>query len=168
MRYFECEPGGWTTLEHHRHEHAVIGLRGVGEIQLGYHVYPIGVGDVGYTAPGDTHQLRNTSVTEPFGFVCVVAADRDRPVEVDPGVFLKSAAAKHALQYGMRNTLETQAKHAQAHSKQSHRAVAEGSACEYVPDELLEDLERDAIVHPWLIVHQSAVVPCPATICSSS
>ena len=117
MRYFECEPGGWTTLEHHRHEHAVIGLRGVGEIQLGYHVYPIGVGDVGYTAPGDTHQLRNTSVTEPFGFVCVVAADRDRPVEVDPGVFLKSAAAKHA----------------QAHSKQSHGAVAEGSACEYVP-----------------------------------
>jgi quercetin dioxygenase-like cupin family protein len=130
VRYFECDAGGWTTLEHHRHEHAVIGLRGSGEIQLGPHVYPVNVGDCAYTAPGDTHQLRNVG-TEPFGFICVVAADRDRPVEVDPGEFLKSQAAKHALQHGMRDVLETQAKHRQTHLKSAGRAVAEGSACEW-------------------------------------
>ena len=130
VRYFECDAGGWTTLEHHRHEHAVIGLRGSGEIQLGPHVYPVNVGDCAYTAPGDTHQLRNVG-TEPFGFICVVAADRDRPVEVDPGEFLKSQAAKHALQHGMRDVLETQAKHRQTHLKSAGGVVAEGSACEW-------------------------------------
>jgi ribulose-bisphosphate carboxylase large chain len=136
VRYFEVEPGGWTTLEHHRHEHAVIGLRGEGVIQLGPHVYPVRVGDCAYTAPGDTHQLRNEpDAKEPFGFVCVVAADRDRPVEVDPGAFLKSAAAKHALQHGMRDAIEAQAKHRAEHAKAAGAAgaVAEGSACEWKP-----------------------------------
>jgi ribulose-bisphosphate carboxylase large chain len=136
VRYFEVEPGGWTTLEHHRHEHAVIGLRGEGVIQLGPHVYPVRVGDCAYTAPGDTHQLRNEpDAKEPFGFVCVVAADRDRPVEVDPGEFLKSAAAKHALQHGMRDAIEAQAKHRAEHAKAAGAAgaVAEGSACEWKP-----------------------------------
>ena len=135
VRYFEVEPGGWTTLEHHRHEHAVVGLRGEGVIQLGPHVYPVRVGDCAYTAPGDTHQLRNVS-DAPFGFLCVVAADRDRPVEVDPSAFLKSAAAKHALQHGMRDALETQARHRAEHLKaagESGGAVAEGSACEWKP-----------------------------------
>ena len=132
VRYFEVEPGGWTTLEHHRHEHAVIGARGAGEIQLGPHVYPVGVGDCAYTAPGDTHQLRNNG-EEPFGFICVVAADRDRPVEVDPGAFLKSCAVKHALQHGMKEALEEQVKHRAALGVTAAGAVAEGSACEWKP-----------------------------------
>ena len=132
VRYFEVEPGGWTTLEHHRHEHAVIGARGAGEIQLGPHVYPVGVGDCAYTAPGDTHQLRNNG-EEPFGFICVVAADRDRPVEVDPGEFLKSCAVKHALQHGMKEALEEQVKHRAALGVSAAGAVAEGSACEWKP-----------------------------------
>ena len=127
VRYFEVDPGGWTTLEHHRHEHAVIGLRGKGEIQLGPHVYPVHVGDAAYTAPGDTHQLRNHG-DEPFGFICVVAADRDRPVEVDPKEFLKSMSLKHALQHGMKESLEAQAKH-----RASMGGDAEPSACEWKP-----------------------------------
>ena len=135
VRYFEVEPGGWTTLEHHRHEHAVIGVRGEGEIQLGPHVYPVGVGDAAYTAPGDTHQLRNPpgEHREPFGFICVVAADRDRPVEVDPEAFLHSCAVKHALQHGMREALTVQAEHRAAHASSAGGAVAEGSACEWKP-----------------------------------
>ncbi len=54
-------------------------------------------------------------------------------MEVDTGGVMKSAGEKQGRKYGMRKTLETQEKHAQAHSKQSHGAVAEGSACEYVP-----------------------------------
>ena len=30
VRYFEVAPGGWTTLEHHQHEHVVVVLRGEG------------------------------------------------------------------------------------------------------------------------------------------
>jgi ribulose-bisphosphate carboxylase large chain len=149
VRYFEVDPGGWTTLEHHRHEHAVIGLRGEGEIQLGPHVYPVHVGDAAYTAPGDTHQLRNNG-DEPFGFICVVAADRDRPVEVDPKEFLKSTSLKHALQHGVKESLEAQAKHRASmggdaepsacewkpgmkKKKQAAEAVESGSACEWTP-----------------------------------
>ena len=138
VRYFEVEPGGWTTLEHHRHEHAVIGLRGAGEIQLGPHVYPVAMGDCAYTAPGDTHQLRNPSTnTEPFGFICVVAADRDRPIEVDPKEFLTKCGLQHALQHGMKEALEGQAKHRAAHATAAGGgaagAVADGSACEWKP-----------------------------------
>jgi ribulose-bisphosphate carboxylase large chain len=49
VRYFEVAPGGWTTLEHHQHEHVVVALRGEGEIQLGLESYHLGMGDVGYT-----------------------------------------------------------------------------------------------------------------------
>jgi hypothetical protein len=55
-----------------------------------YTLHPTPQGDVAYTAPGDTHQLRHAGggdgAGEPFGFICVVATDRDRPVEVDPKV----------------------------------------------------------------------------------
>ena len=132
VRYFEVEAGGWTTLEHHRHEHAVIGIRGSGVVQLGPHVYPVSVGDVAYTAPGDTHQLRNNT-SEPFGFICVVAADRDRPVEVDPQEFLTKCGAMHALQHGMREALQAQVTHRAAHSGGTTGAVANGSACEWKP-----------------------------------
>ena len=51
VRYFEVAPGGWTTLEHHQHEHVVVIVRGSGYIQLGSEAYAMHVGDVGYTAP---------------------------------------------------------------------------------------------------------------------
>ena len=50
---------------------------------------------------------------EPFGFVCVVASDRDRPIEVDPSAFLETiSSGKYGpLQHRVREALKTQAAH---------------------------------------------------------
>ena len=84
VRYFEIIPGGHTTLEQHTHEHVVVVLRGSGELQLGEAVHSLGIGDAVYVAPNEVHQLRNESSDEPFGFLCMVDAHRDRPNEVAP------------------------------------------------------------------------------------
>ncbi len=86
VRYFEIAPGGNTTLEHHVHEHVVLVFRGRGEVRLGDAVHALGFGDAVYVAPNEVHQLRNTSKEEPFGFLCMVDARRDRPAEVAPAV----------------------------------------------------------------------------------
>lgn len=90
VRYFEIAPGGYSTLEKHEHEHVVIPMRGRGEVQFGCYVYRIGFGDVVYVAPNDPHQFRNPvadvdaeATAEPFGFLCIVNAERDRPEAVD-------------------------------------------------------------------------------------
>jgi quercetin dioxygenase-like cupin family protein len=82
LRYFEIAPGGYSSREHHEHEHAVVVLRGRGEVTLGRAVHPLSLGDVVYVAPHEVHQFRNVSETEPFGFLCIVDAERDRPVIV--------------------------------------------------------------------------------------
>ena len=78
VRYFEIAAGGFSSFEHHAHEHVVIVLRGRGQVQLGDSVHDIGFGDVVYVASHEPHQFRNQSA-EPFGFVCIVDAQRDRP-----------------------------------------------------------------------------------------
>lgn len=80
LRYFEIEPGGFSSFEEHAHEHAVFVLRGRGEVQLGEAVQEVGFGDVVYVAPHEPHQFRNRSMTEAFGFLCAVDAERDSPV----------------------------------------------------------------------------------------
>jgi quercetin dioxygenase-like cupin family protein len=81
LRYFEVTPGGFTTLEHHQHEHVVIVLRGAGKARLGDAEHDLALGDVLYVAPHEVHQLTNPTA-EPFGFLCLVDAERDRPVVV--------------------------------------------------------------------------------------
>ena len=84
VRYFEIAPGVHSTLEKHEHEHVVIPLRGRGEAQFGRYIYKVGFGDVIYVAPEDPHQFRNPDdAKEPFGFLCLVNADRDTPQSVD-------------------------------------------------------------------------------------
>ena len=62
----------------------MIPQRGRGEVQFGCYVYNVGFGDVVYVAPNDPHQFRNAGdATEPFGFLCIVNAERDRPQAVD-------------------------------------------------------------------------------------
>jgi len=78
VRYFEIAPGGFSSLESHTHEHAVIVLRGRGEVQLGDGAHALGFGDAVYVAPCEAHQFRNPT-TEPFGFLCVVDSQRDQP-----------------------------------------------------------------------------------------
>ena len=77
VRYFEIAPSGYTTCERHRHQHVVIPLRGRGEVLLGDDWQPISFGDVIYVAANDVHQFRAVA-DEPFGFLCVVDAKRDR------------------------------------------------------------------------------------------
>jgi ribulose-bisphosphate carboxylase large chain len=84
LRYFEVSPGGFTTLEHHAHEHVVVVLRGQGDVRLGDAWHRVAFGDTIYVAPHEVHQLRNPSTSEPFGFLCLVDAVRDRPVPVEP------------------------------------------------------------------------------------
>lgn len=84
LRYFEIAPGGHTTLEHHRHEHVVVVLRGEGQVRLDDTWHAIGVGDTVYVAPDEVHQLRNHG-GEPFGFFCLVDAERDAPVPLTQG-----------------------------------------------------------------------------------
>ena len=81
LRYFELAPGGRSSHERHQHEHAVVVLRGSGEVQLGDGVHALRPGDFVRVAPGDAHQFRNTG-EEPLGFLCVVDAERDRPMSV--------------------------------------------------------------------------------------
>jgi quercetin dioxygenase-like cupin family protein len=86
VRYFEIGPGGYSTLERHEHEHVVVVLRGQGEVRLGASVQSLGYGDAVYVAPNEVHQLRNPSGEEPFGFLCIVDARRDSPVDVAPAL----------------------------------------------------------------------------------
>ncbi len=84
VRYFEIAPGGYSSLEQHEHEHVVIPIRGRGVAQFGCYIYSVGFGDVVYVAPNDPHQFRNPEdAAEPFGFLCIVNAERDTPKLVD-------------------------------------------------------------------------------------
>jgi quercetin dioxygenase-like cupin family protein len=78
LRYFEMDAGGYSTLERHEHEHAVMILRGHGTCLLGDEVRPVKQFDL-VTIPSWTwHQFRATKA-EPLGFLCMVNVLRDKP-----------------------------------------------------------------------------------------
>ncbi|HYL21458.1 MAG TPA: cupin domain-containing protein [Gemmatimonadales bacterium] len=77
-RYFQIEPGGYSTLERHEHPHAVVVIRGTGRVTLGERTFDIAPFDCVYVSPGVTHQFRATGA-EPLGFLCTVDRVRDRP-----------------------------------------------------------------------------------------
>jgi quercetin dioxygenase-like cupin family protein len=79
VRYFEIASGGKSSFERHRHEHIVIGIRGKGKVILDNMSYKIGFLDVVYVSSNTPHQFLNP-FNEPFGFLCIVPAKRDRPV----------------------------------------------------------------------------------------
>lgn len=81
LRYFQIEPGGYTSLERHAHTHTVICVRGEGVLRNGDKQFPLRQLDVAYVPPLAVHQLRNES-EEPFGFFCIVDRERDRPQPV--------------------------------------------------------------------------------------
>ena len=80
-RYFEIEPGGYTSLEHHDHPHAVVVLRGRGSVVLDAERESIAPLDGVYVGPGVPHQFR-ADQGETLGFLCIVDRVRDRPVPV--------------------------------------------------------------------------------------
>jgi quercetin dioxygenase-like cupin family protein len=78
LRYFEIASQGYTTLEKHGHAHVVIGIRGKGRVIAGAKCYDLSFLDALYIAPNTPHQLINEG-GEPFGFFCLVDAERDLP-----------------------------------------------------------------------------------------
>ena len=78
LRYFEVEPGGYSTLEKHEHVHAVVILRGRGRVLIGDRVWDVKERDLIHVPASTLHQFR-PSQDEPLGFLCMVAAERDRP-----------------------------------------------------------------------------------------
>ncbi|WP_018717792.1 cupin domain-containing protein [Arhodomonas aquaeolei] len=81
-RYFEIQPGGYSTLEYHAHPHSVVVLRGGGQVILGDRVEPVHPHDVVYIAPHTVHQFHATG-DGPLGFLCIVDRERDRPTLPD-------------------------------------------------------------------------------------
>jgi mannose-6-phosphate isomerase-like protein (cupin superfamily) len=78
LRYFEVQPGGFSSLERHEHMHGVLILRGRGHCLVGNRVRAVATRDL-VTVPAWTwHQFRATS-EEPLGFLCMVNATRDKP-----------------------------------------------------------------------------------------
>jgi mannose-6-phosphate isomerase-like protein (cupin superfamily) len=77
LRYFEMATGGYSTLERHEHVHAVMIFRGRGHCLVDREVRAVGTNDLVTIPPLTWHQLRATK-GEPFGFLCMVNAARDR------------------------------------------------------------------------------------------
>lgn len=82
-RYFEVAPGGYTSYEKHGHEHVVVVLQGSGKVKLGTETHEIGPGDCIHVPSWTPHQFENSGET-PFGILCVVDRERDRPVLLHP------------------------------------------------------------------------------------
>lgn len=78
LRYFELEPGGYSSLEKHEHAHFVIALRGVGQALVGSGAHELKPFDALHVPPLAPHRWLNAG-DEPFGFLCPVDASRDRP-----------------------------------------------------------------------------------------
>ncbi|MDR7419253.1 MAG: cupin domain-containing protein [Armatimonadota bacterium] len=72
MRYFEVQPGGNTSFEHHPHIHEVYVVRGRGRVLVGETYHEIGEGDVVYIGPDEQHVL-HAAPDEVLGFLCVAA-----------------------------------------------------------------------------------------------
>lgn len=77
-RYFEIKPGGYSSLEHHRHPHSVIVIRGSGSVVLNDTVTPIALHDVIYVSPETVHQFHADN-GDYLGFICIVDRYRDKP-----------------------------------------------------------------------------------------
>lgn len=78
LRYFEIGPGGFSSLEKHRHAHTIVVLRGSGTVIAGRRVYSAEPFDL-VVIPGDTPHQFVAAGDEPFGFLCPVDAGRDAP-----------------------------------------------------------------------------------------
>jgi len=75
MRYVQIEPGGWSSLEQHDHDHSVFVLRGQGKVRHGDAETDIAYRDVVYIPPNELHQFISTG-DEPLGFLCVIPNKR--------------------------------------------------------------------------------------------
>ena len=59
MRMFELQPGGFTPLHEHRHEHEVFAIEGEGIFVFEGREYPFNRDYVIFVPPNKQHQFRN-------------------------------------------------------------------------------------------------------------
>jgi quercetin dioxygenase-like cupin family protein len=78
LRYFEIEPGGFSTLERHAHMHGVMILRGGGYCLIGAAIHALCPHDLVTIEPWTWHQFR-AGQEESLGFLCLVNRTRDKP-----------------------------------------------------------------------------------------
>jgi quercetin dioxygenase-like cupin family protein len=78
LRYFEVAAGGYSSLEKHAHAHVVVAVRGTGHVVLNQTAHTLTPLDTVYVAPWTPHQFLAADC-EPFGFFCIVDAERDQP-----------------------------------------------------------------------------------------
>jgi quercetin dioxygenase-like cupin family protein len=91
LRYFEIEPGGYSSLERHRHAHAIMVIRGTGGALVGDRVVQLATHDLVHVPPLTWHQFRaNDDV--PLGFLCMVDCERDVPERPDEAALSKLRA----------------------------------------------------------------------------
>ncbi|WP_069130530.1 cupin domain-containing protein [Rhodohalobacter halophilus] len=81
-RYFEIEPGGYSSLEMHRHPHSVVILKGAGSVVLDNEIKQVQEHDVIFISPNTIHQFLADTDRE-LGFLCTVDRYRDKPVIPD-------------------------------------------------------------------------------------
>ncbi len=79
LRYFELEPGGYTSHERHQHTHVIIGVHGAGHLIIEQQSHLLQEQDIAYIPPLSRHQLRNDG-NKAFGFYCLVDRYRDKPM----------------------------------------------------------------------------------------
>ncbi len=82
VRYFEIAPGGFSSLEKHAHVHVVFAVRGNGRALIGSEVVELRPFDLVQTPPFAPHRWVNAG-EQPFGFICTVEGERDRPQPLD-------------------------------------------------------------------------------------
>jgi quercetin dioxygenase-like cupin family protein len=70
-RYFRVEPGGYSPLHQHPHEHEVIIMHGKGQVQISDKITAVAPYDALLISGGDLHQLKNTG-DQPLGFICMI------------------------------------------------------------------------------------------------
>jgi quercetin dioxygenase-like cupin family protein len=85
LRYFEVAPDGYSSLERHRHAHAIMVIRGRGRALVGDRILDLAPHDLVNVPPLTWHQFRATGA-EPFGFLCMVDCGRDTPERPGPEV----------------------------------------------------------------------------------
>jgi quercetin dioxygenase-like cupin family protein len=82
LRYFEVAAGGYSSLERHRHAHAIMVIRGRGRALVGDRILDLAIHDLVKVPPRTWHQFRADG-DEPFGFLCMVDCGRDTPERPD-------------------------------------------------------------------------------------
>ena len=98
LRYFELAPGGYSSLEKHRHAHLVIALRGSGLALVDAELFELRPFDAVRVPPLVPHRFINEG-KHPFGFLCPVDSERDRPQPLDDDEWARLRATPAIAQY---------------------------------------------------------------------